>query len=134
MTTIRHTEFRKYDKPIPKWQLVHIMGYMSYSPKMYILYVSTYHEEIHYCRAYKYSTEQVCGAGTQISGSGSGHLIFLAPAPAIAGLKGRAARGKFHSRAPMTYFMTSSFVKFMFSLIRNVLFRFIQWSIMCLPY
>jgi len=43
-----------------------------------------------------------------------------------AGLKGRGARGNFHWRAPMTYFMTSSFVKFMFSLIRNVLLCFFQ--------
>jgi len=34
-----------------------------------------------------------------------------------AGLKGRGARGNFYWRAPMTYFMTSSFVKVTFSLI-----------------
>jgi len=32
-----------------------------------------------------------------------------------AGLKGTGTRGNFHSRAPMTYFMTSSFVKFVFA-------------------
>jgi len=32
-----------------------------------------------------------------------------------AGLKGRGARGNFHWWAPMTYFMTSSFVKFVFA-------------------
>ena len=37
-----------------------------------------------------------------------------------AGLKGRGARGNFQWEAPMTYFMTSSFVKFTFSLIRKV--------------
>jgi len=39
-----------------------------------------------------------------------------------AGLKGRAARGNFHCRAPgpMTHFNTSYFVKVTFSLIRNV--------------
>jgi len=42
-----------------------------------------------------------------------------------AGLKGRGARVSFHWRAPMTYFMTSSFVKF-FLLIRNVLICFFQ--------
>jgi len=40
------------------------------------------------------------------------------------GLKSRGARGNFHWRPPMTYFMSSSVVKFMFSLIRNVLVRF----------
>jgi len=43
-----------------------------------------------------------------------------------AGLKGRGARGNFHWRTPMTYFMTSSFVKVMFSLICNVLVCFFQ--------
>jgi len=37
-----------------------------------------------------------------------------------AGLKGRGARGNFFWRAPMTKFMTSSFVKVTFSLIRKV--------------
>jgi len=37
-----------------------------------------------------------------------------------AGLKGRGARGNFYRRAPMTKFMTSSFLKVMFSLIRKV--------------
>jgi len=37
-----------------------------------------------------------------------------------AGLKGRGARGSFYRRAPKTRFMTSSFVKVMFSLIRKV--------------
>jgi len=32
-----------------------------------------------------------------------------------AGLKGTGARGNFHSRAPITYYMTSSFVKFVFA-------------------
>jgi len=32
-----------------------------------------------------------------------------------AGLKGKGARGNFHCRAPMTYFMTSYFVKITFS-------------------
>jgi len=32
-----------------------------------------------------------------------------------AGLKGRGARGNFHCKAPLTYFMTSSFVKFVFA-------------------
>jgi len=41
-------------------------------------------------------------------------------------LKGRGARGNFHWRAPMTYVMTSLFVKFMFSLIRNIIVRFFQ--------
>jgi len=36
-------------------------------------------------------------------------------------LNGRGVRGNFNSRAPMTYFLTWSFVKIMFSLIRNVL-------------
>ena len=43
-----------------------------------------------------------------------------------AGLKGRGVRGNFHWRAPMTYFMTSSFVKFTFSLICNILVCFFQ--------
>jgi len=34
----------------------------------------------------------------------------------------------------MTYFMTSSFVKFMFSLIHNILVGFFQQSVMCLLY
>jgi len=41
-------------------------------------------------------------------------------------LKVMGARCNFHWRAPITYFMTSSFVKFMFSLIRNVLLCFFQ--------
>jgi len=49
-------------------------------------------------------------------------------------LKGLGALGNFYWRVPMTSFMTSSFVKFMFSLIRNVLVCFFQQSIMCLPY
>jgi len=43
-----------------------------------------------------------------------------------AGLKGRGARGNFYWRAPMTKFMTSSFVKCMFSVIRNVVVCFFQ--------
>jgi len=43
-----------------------------------------------------------------------------------AGTKGSRARGNFHWRAPMSYFMTSSFVKFMFSLIHTVLVCFFQ--------
>jgi len=39
-------------------------------------------------------------------------------------IKGQGARGNFHWRAPMTYFMTSSFVKCMFSQIGNVLVCF----------
>jgi len=31
------------------------------------------------------------------------------------GLKGREARGNFHWRTPMAYFITSSFVKFVFA-------------------
>jgi len=50
-------------------------------------------------------------------------LISLTPR---AGLKGKGARGNFYWRAPMAYFMTSSFVKFMFPLIRNVLVCFFQ--------
>jgi len=37
------------------------------------------------------------------------------PVISRAGLKGRRTRVKFHSRAPMTYFMTPSFVKFVFA-------------------
>ena len=48
------------------------------------------------------------------------------PAISRAGVKGRRTQVNFHSRAPMTYFMTSSFVKFMFSLIRKVLVCFFQ--------
>ena len=51
---------------------------------------------------------------------------FLVMFKSRAGLKGSGARGNFHSMAPMTYFMTSSFVKRMFSLIRNVLVCFFQ--------
>ena len=47
-----------------------------------------------------------------------------------AGLKGGRTRGNLHWRAPMA----SSFVKFMFSLIRNVLVCVFQKSIVCLPY
>jgi len=36
-------------------------------------------------------------------------------------IKGKGARDNFHRRAPMTYAMTSSFVKFMFLLIRNII-------------
>jgi len=42
------------------------------------------------------------------------------------GFKGTGVRANFHWRAPMTYFMTSSFIKFMFSLICNVLVCFFQ--------
>jgi len=41
-------------------------------------------------------------------------------------IKGYGARSNFYSRAPMTYLMTSSFVKYMFSLIRNILVCFFQ--------
>jgi len=41
-------------------------------------------------------------------------------------LKIRGARVDFYWRATMTCFMTSSFVKFIFSLIRNVLVCFFQ--------
>jgi len=54
--------------------------------------------------------------------------------PGQSRIKRVGARGNFHWRAPMTYFMMSSFVKFLFSLIGNVLVCFFQWSIMCLPY
>ena len=49
-----------------------------------------------------------------------------------AGLKGRGARGNFYWRAPMTWFMTSSLVKVMFSLIRKVPVWFFRKSRMCL--
>ena len=39
MTTIRHTEFRKYEKPSPKQQLVDIVGY--FLGKMYIRIIRT---------------------------------------------------------------------------------------------
>jgi len=32
VNTIRHTEYRKYEKPDHKWQLVDIMGYISFLP------------------------------------------------------------------------------------------------------
>jgi len=46
--------------------------------------------------------------------------------PGRAGLKGRGALGNFQWRAPMTDFTTSSFVKYMFPLIRNVLVCFFR--------
>ena len=49
-----------------------------------------------------------------------------------AGLKGRGARGNFYWRAPMTQFMTSSFVKVVFSLIRKVPVYFFRQSRMWL--
>jgi len=44
--------------------------------------------------------------------------------PFRAGLNGLGARGDFYWRAPMTYFMMSSFVKVMFLLIRKCPFVF----------
>jgi len=35
LTTIRHTELRKYEKPGLRQQLVDIMGYLSFLPTMY---------------------------------------------------------------------------------------------------
>jgi len=52
--------------------------------------------------------------------------------PSRAGLKGRGARGNFYWRAPMKYFMTSPFIKVMFSLIGQVPVCFFQHSRMCL--
>jgi len=49
-----------------------------------------------------------------------------------AGLKGRGARGNFYWRSPITYFLKSSFVKGMYSLICKVLVCFIRYSRMCL--
>jgi len=46
-------------------------------------------------------------------------------------IKGQGTRGNFDFRAPM-YFMTSSFVKVMLSLIHNVLVCFFRLSRMCL--
>ena len=60
-----------------------------------------------------------------ISGGLLGHLAWPW-APTRAGLKGRGARGNFYWRAPMTQFVTSLFIKDMFSLICKVLVCFFR--------
>jgi len=45
----------------------------------------------------------------------AGGRMTVAYSELRAGLKGTGARGNFHWRAPMTYFMTSSFVRFVFA-------------------
>ena len=39
MTTIRHSEFRKYEKRSPKWLLVDIMGSIPFLQKMFNTYL-----------------------------------------------------------------------------------------------
>jgi len=56
LTTIKHTEFHKCEKPCTKWQLVE-MSYTSFLPKS--TNVSFHQEGIYYRTAHKYSTEIV---------------------------------------------------------------------------
>jgi len=66
VTTMRHTEFRKYKKNWIKEQLVDIMGYICFfTKKVYMRILSK--EEIHYCTARKYSTETVINASRLIN-------------------------------------------------------------------
>ena len=64
VTKIKHTEFRKYKTPGPKWRLVDIMGYISFVSKMKNVYF--YQEEIHCCTAHKYITETIVNASRPV--------------------------------------------------------------------
>jgi len=53
VTNIRHSEFRKYEKPGLKQEVVDIMGYISFSPKAYAGIVLPRRYTFGYCTAHK---------------------------------------------------------------------------------
>ena len=68
VTTIRHTEFRKYEKPGPKQQLLDIIWQhiFFYEKRIYVAFKQ---EGINYCTAHKYTTETINNASGLINKS-----------------------------------------------------------------
>jgi len=60
VTTIKHTEFCKYEKPGSKIATGGYRGLHIFYRKCICVYF--YQEGIHYCTAHKYSTEKIINA------------------------------------------------------------------------